>query len=219
MSEICDRIHRLANKLPRLRFPFNDADVPNNGIYILFEQNELAHGVDRIVRIGTHTGENQLCPRLKQHFLLEKKDRSIFRKNIGRALLAKSNDDFAAHWEKDLTTRAARDRFGATIDLSKQQAIESQVSQYIRNHFTFVVLNLSELSSLTTIESKLISTVSRCEDCQPSPNWLGHHSPVSKIRESGLWLVNGLYKTPYAEEDAHEVESLFESWSKEPRTK
>ena len=40
--------------------------------------------MDRIVRIGTHTGENQLRSRLMQHFVKENKNRSIFRKNIGR---------------------------------------------------------------------------------------------------------------------------------------
>ena len=54
---------------------------------VLFETGELAHGADRIVWVGTHTGSNEMPSRLKQHFLKENKDRSIFRKNIGRALL------------------------------------------------------------------------------------------------------------------------------------
>jgi hypothetical protein len=62
----------------------------------------------RIVRIGTHTGANQLCSRLKQHFLNEMKDRSIFRKNIGRCLLKQANDPFLEFWELDLTSHAAR---------------------------------------------------------------------------------------------------------------
>jgi len=77
-----------------LRFPFCEDQIPLNGIYILFEKGELAHNTDRIVRIGTHTGINQLRSRLKQHFIVENKDRSIFRKNIGRALLNKNHDDF-----------------------------------------------------------------------------------------------------------------------------
>jgi len=33
--------------------------------------------------------------RLLQHFVMENKDRSIFRKNIGRALLARAGDPYA----------------------------------------------------------------------------------------------------------------------------
>ena len=83
----CEEIHNLFNNTKRLKFPFNEEEIPLNGIYILFEKNEFAHNLDRIVRVGTHTGDNQLRARLNQHFVKENKDRSIFRKNIGRALL------------------------------------------------------------------------------------------------------------------------------------
>ncbi|MSP93707.1 MAG: hypothetical protein EXR00_00415 [Alphaproteobacteria bacterium] len=36
------------------------------------------------------------------------KDRSIFRKHVGRCLLAKSGDPLLAQWEIDLTTKASR---------------------------------------------------------------------------------------------------------------
>ena len=75
------------------------------GIKLLFEKGETAHGMDRIVRIGTHTGKNQLRSRLKQHFIKEDKDRSIFRKNIGRSLLNRDKDPFLEQWEIDLTSR------------------------------------------------------------------------------------------------------------------
>jgi len=44
-----------------------------------------------------------LCSRLKQHFAKENKDRSVFRKNIGRCILNKANDDYLTKWEWDLT--------------------------------------------------------------------------------------------------------------------
>lgn len=94
MSAVCRRVHEVIWKLPRHRFPFDDQDIPANGIYVLFEEGESGHGGDRIVRVGTHTGDNQLRSRLKQHFINENKDRSIFRKNIGRAILSKDSDPF-----------------------------------------------------------------------------------------------------------------------------
>ena len=81
-GKYCEEIHRLFNSLKRYRFPCVPEEIPLNGIYILFQKGEKAHGVDRIVRIGTHTGLNQLRSRLWQHFINENKDRSIFRKNI-----------------------------------------------------------------------------------------------------------------------------------------
>ena len=61
--------HNFFNGLKRFRFPFNERDIPLNGIYVLFEKGEKAHDCERIVRIGTHTGNNQLRSRLYQHFL------------------------------------------------------------------------------------------------------------------------------------------------------
>ena len=111
MSEICNEVHHLFNELERFRFPFDVDKIPSNGIYILFEVGEQAHGIDRIVRIGTHTGNNQLRSRLQQHVVKENKDRSIFRKNIGRALLNRTKDPFMEQWEWDLTTRKAKETY------------------------------------------------------------------------------------------------------------
>lgn len=196
---ICEALHEWANSLPALRFPFADATIPLNGIYVLFEQGELAHGTNRIVRVGTHTGSGQLRSRLHQHFLVENKDRSIFRKNIGRALLNRDHDPFLPIWELDRTSCIARDQ--QVIDLNRQSAIEADVSKYIQEHFTFIVFRVDEKARRLELESKIISTVSLCDGCQPSPQWLGLSSPKDKIRTSGLWLVNELYKEPLSSTD------------------
>ena len=109
MSRICNSLHHLFQERPLCRFPFEPNDIPQNGIYILFEQGEVAHGTNRIVRVGTHTGDKQLRSRLEQHFIKENKDRSIFRKNIGRAILNRDQDPYLERWELDLTTRQAKE--------------------------------------------------------------------------------------------------------------
>lgn len=81
-----------------------------NGVYILFEKNEFGHNGDRIVRIGSHTGNDNLVKRLEEHFLKENKDRSIFRKNIGRALLNKNSDSYLDIWDIDLTSKKSTNR-------------------------------------------------------------------------------------------------------------
>ena len=207
MSKECETIHILARNLKRHNFPFSESYIPLNGIYILFEKGEYDHGGERIVRVGTHTGENQLPSRLEQHFLNENKDRSIFRKNIGRSLLKQSNDPFLEFWELDLTTRKAKDKYSYLIDFEYQKSIESRVTQYIQCNFSFCVFEVNDKTKRLEIESKIISTVSWCENCDPSKNWLGNFSPKQKIAESGLWLVNELYKTPF---DVSSIEEFSE---------
>jgi len=205
VSAICERVHRLFTRLGRFAFPFDEHRIPRNGIYVLFEKGESGHGTDRTVRVGTHTGEDQLRSRLKQHFVQENKDRSIFRKNIGRALLHGDGDPFLEQWNLDLTTRKAKDEYASTIDWDKKNATEARVSQYIQGHFTFAVVEVADKARRLELESRLISTVSLCNDCGPSSTWLGLSSPKQKIRQSGLWLVNELYKQPVSEADLAEL--------------
>jgi hypothetical protein len=68
-----------------------------------------------VVRIGTHRDGN-FRSRIGEHFLLNESkmnftaenpaphERSIFRKNIGRALLNRAGDDYLKTWEIDFTT-------------------------------------------------------------------------------------------------------------------
>lgn len=208
MSKNCEELHKLFNNIKRFHFPFSPNEIPENGIYILFEKSEKAHGADRIVRIGTHTGINQLRSRLMQHFINENKDRSIFRKNIGRALLNKARDSFLEKWEIDLTTKESREKH-KDIDLIRQKAIETQVTKYLQDNFSFVVFQVDDKDKRLELESKIISTISLCEDCYPSENWLGLSSPKEKITKSGLWLVNELDKEPLSDSDMEELELII----------
>jgi len=205
---ICGDIHRILHQMPRLSFPFDVAMIPRDGIYVLFEKGETGHGGDRIVRVGTHTGERQLRSRLQQHFVKENKDRSIFRKNVGRAILHKGGDPFLTQWNLDLTTKAKKDQYAGTIDLMRKEETEKQVSAYIRSRFSFVVFGVPNKADRLRIESALISTVFQCEECQPSEAWLGRSSPLPKIVESGLWLVNELNKTPMTGFDVDALRAL-----------
>lgn len=202
----CEKLHILFNKMERHTFPFDNSKIPRNGLYILFEKGEKAHNADRIVRIGTHTGQDQLLSRLSQHFINENKDRSIFRKNIGRALLNKTKDPFLLQWEIDLTTAEAKQKFSDKIDFEKQQETEKQVSKFIQDNFSFIVFPIDDKEQRLRLESKIISTISSCEHCTPTENWLGNHSPKEKIRKGGLWLVNELWKEPLSEDEFIEVE-------------
>jgi hypothetical protein len=175
--------------------------IPSNGIYIMFEAGEIAHGSDRIVRIGTHTGEGQLRSRIFQHFENENKNRSIFRKNIGRCFLKRDGSQYAPIWELDTTTRAKKELYQNRIDHELEAEIETQISRYIQTNLSFCVLNVPLKEDRLYYEARLIGTVSNCAECVPSPDWLGLQSPVEKIRKSGLWQVMELFKSSLTEEE------------------
>ncbi len=71
MSARCKRLHELVLALPEVRWPFNPAALPRNGIYFFHEAGEMwGHGGEcpRIVRIGTHR-EGNFRSRMADHLL------------------------------------------------------------------------------------------------------------------------------------------------------
>ena len=214
LSNNCHELHHDLNTLPLHYHPFNVSDMPSDGIYILFEKGEHAHGTNRIVRVGTHTGTKQLRSRLKQHYIKENKDRSIFRKNIGRALLNKNHDPVLKEWDWDLTTRKAKEKYSHLVDFDYQHKIERQVTEYIQGNLFFVVISVADKKARLKLESRIISTVSNCSDCKPSLNWLGLYSPKPKIRDSGLWLENELYKASLTKDELFQLRELIKSDNK-----
>ena len=196
MSLICSQLHQFFNQLPRFVFPYNSQKIPQDGFYVLFERGEKSHGMDRIVHVGSHRGDNRLVLRLNEHFINENKDRSIFRKNIGRALLNKNRDPFLEQWEIDLTTRKSRERYAWQVDLHRQAEIESEVTIIIRSNFSFCVVPIGRRENRKHYVAGLIAAVAQCHQCRPSKSWLGRYSTKQKIRERGLWNVQYLYREP-----------------------
>jgi|LSQX01.2.fsa_nt_gb hypothetical protein len=209
MSDICGYLHILCHELPVQGFPLDMTLIPLNGVYIMFEAGEQGHDAERIVRVGSHTGLNQLPSRMQQHFLNENKDRSIFRKHVGRALLNRDGDPFIEQWNLDLTTSAAKKRHAGEVDFAKQKQVESRVTEYLQTNLRFVCFRVDEKDERLSWESRIISTVAQCTECGPSSDWLGLHAPNPKIRESGLWLVQGLSGQPITEEELWRLEEVL----------
>lgn len=209
MSKLCNELHIILNKLPRYSFPLEKDKIFKNGIYVLFEKEEYAHNVDRIVRIGTHNGDNNLYNRLKEHFINENKDRSIFRKNIGRAILNKNNDAYLDIWEIDFQERKNKELYGNKLDDNKQKGIEKKITKYIQKNLSFCLIEIPDRENRLYFESKLISTISLCDECKSSKKWLGNYSPKEKIAKSGLWLVNELYKEPFTKNELNKFISKY----------
>ncbi len=104
----CEKLYELFNSCKRYGYS-EIKEIPfKNGIYIVFEKGEHYKDYDRIVRVGTHDSPDRLKPRLKNHFVNENKDGSIFRKNIGLALLSRRNDEYINNWVLDTSKEKIR---------------------------------------------------------------------------------------------------------------
>lgn len=205
MSDACQYLHVSLSRLPRLKRE-DLAKVPKNGIYILFENGEVGHGGERIVRVGTHRGQNNLASRIREHLFTPNKDRSIFRKHVGRCLLAKEGDAFLTQWEIDLTTKASRELNGNKVDKVRLKEVENEVTRYMTENFSFAVLRFDTQAERLHYEECLLSTIFRCRDCGPSETWLGKSHPTSAVmRGCGLWNVQGLLGPVLALDEAQRV--------------
>jgi hypothetical protein len=209
MSHLCQWLHEQLEPLPLIKHPFNLNHLPTDGIYFFYETGETwSHGAlfPRIVRVGSCRKGN-FQNRISEHFLLNSSkmnytvdqaaphDRSIFRKNLGRALLNKANDPYLAVWNLDFTSAASRGTNKHLRDLIHEKKIEAEVTQLLREKFSFRFIkfdpNVPVMGS-TGFESNLIGTLARCQQCHQSPGWLGNYSPETKHHESGLWLYQHL---------------------------
>jgi hypothetical protein len=182
--------------LPIFKYPFDLKLLPNNGLYFFYEEGESSdhdNGINkpRIVRIGTHK-ENNFRSRISEHFLLNESkmkftktnqkasDRSIFRKNIGRALLNKRRDlDYLKVWEFDFTSGINRANHSHLRNIQKERDVESQITELLRNRFYFRFIPLEgqeKRMGKIGIESRLIGTVTSCKLCKASDYWLGKFS-------------------------------------------
>lgn len=192
MSEACLILHEYLSLLPKWGADFDTVALPKNGICVMFEKGESAHETSRIVHVGTHIEDDQLPRRLAEHFRREKKDRSIFRKHVGRAMLNRHGDPFLDVWNLDLTPRAMRDRYAGTIDWDRMAAVERSVTEYLAGNITFSVYPVNERIRRDGIKKAIIGTIASCPICGPSKEWLGNHHPDLQIVQSGLWNIQGM---------------------------
>lgn len=209
MRRPCQMLHELFAGLPRHTVDFDNSQIPLNGIYVMFQSGELAHGLDRIVRIGTHRGQDRLRKRLRQHFHNKRKDSSIFRKHVGRALLARSSDPFFEQWNLNLSTRKSCEKHMGDVDLARQEEVESEVSEYLAGNITFSVLEIFSKAERSKLKKSVLSTIAACGECRALIDWLGHHHPHPTIRNVGLWNIQGLKGMPMTEDEAGQFTKLL----------
>lgn len=211
MIDYAGELHLKLNRMKRYSFPFDKVfeEIPQNGIYVKFEKGEMVGNLDRIVRIGTDTGEDQLRSRLNQHFTDQNQRRSIFRKNIGRCLLNKKKSDYLKYWDLDYTSKVDKERNKNKINLDFEKEIENEISNYVKNNFSFCVFKVGSKEERLFWESKIIATIAQSKNSKPSENWLGNFSPKEKIRKFGLWQVQGLEKSILTYEEFETLDRII----------
>jgi hypothetical protein len=226
MSDLCQRVHEIVESTPLLRFPFDLESLPPETIYFMNEHGEAwGHGgvKPRIVQIGTQRNGN-FSARLIEHFALNErmmdfddecsipKDRSILRKTIGRALLARVGDPYIEVWNRDFTTKAERDRSRRERDITKEKELELEITNLLREHFSLRYLTVPDEEhrmGKTSITRRLIATIAQCGCCVASPSWLGRNSPSQAIAHSGLWQVQYTSGAVISESDFDYLEGLI----------
>jgi hypothetical protein len=172
---------------------------PQMGVYFFFEDGEHRSscvGMDRVVRVGTHTvsagSKTTLWHRLRTHRggadLSGNHRGSIFRLHVGTALLAKSRR------ESSVPTWAQGQSASREIRES-EGALEKEVSTFIGD-MSLLWLAIGDEAGATSdrsyIERNSIALLSGSTGPidLPTPRWLGRHSAREPIRRSGLWNVN-----------------------------
>lgn len=229
----CEWLHSRLETLPLISFPFSLEGLPLNGIYFFYEEGEVVKNSEnskRIVRIGTHKGDN-FRNRISEHYLFNEKkmlfnamqpapkDRSIFRKHIGRALLNedKDNRDYLDVWDIDFLKRIKREKFGYRRDIDKEKKLEEKITRILRNLFSFrfiIIKDQNDRMGSKGLEKALIGTVANCSHCYASSEWLGRHSPKKKIRDSGLWQIQHLKADGLTDDQQHIIEVAIEATEK-----
>ena len=175
-SSDCQWLHEQIERLPLIKYPFDLEKLPDDGIYFFYEDGETwGHGGSkhRIVRIGAHRSGN-FKSRINDHFVFDKnkmdfnakrpapKERSIFRKNIGRALLNKEQSNYLKIWEIDFTDRESRDTRSHLRNIALEKKVEGQISNLLREKFSFRYIAVENEMGGEGLEGRLIGNVDQC---------------------------------------------------------
>ena len=131
--------------------------------------------MERIVRVGTHIKQDNFQKRIRCHYN-GNKNGSVFRKHLGGAIIARDNqnDPRLSSW------LAKGTNFPET---------EGRVNELLRKDFGFRRVRVDDPNERLRFEKCLIATLSGCEYCRHSANWLGIHAKDPRIEQSGLWNI------------------------------
>lgn len=176
---------------------------PDRGVYFFFHPDETREPSNqlRVTRIGTHAvsegSSTSLWDRLRTHRGAQRGTYegggnhrgSVFRKRVGEAIIERDGlQDEYPEWGVGSSA-------GRELRLEELE-MERRVSEYIRD-LPFLWVDVDDEpgpdSDRAYIERNAIALVSNLNEESLDPRdeeWLGHHSPVTDIEQSGLWNIN-----------------------------
>lgn len=207
-SNTCVELHKILNSSRRYDYTNIDSIPFTNGIYVMFERGEKYNGIDRVVRVGTHIEDGGLIDRIREHYILENKNRSIFRKHLGLALLYKDRDPYTNIWNADTSKNNIIEHYKAQIDEVKELNLEKRITRHINSSITFTCIPINSREERLRFEEGILTTLNKASDFKPSQQWLGLNSPISNISKKGLWNAGGLTGIELQKEDIEVVRHL-----------
>ena len=79
----------------------------------------------------------------------------------------------------------------------------------MRESFTFRVFPVGAKEERLRLEEAIIATLNQTDDFKASRGWLGGSSPEREIRESGMWLKQGLDAEPLTDAEMIRLSQLI----------
>jgi hypothetical protein len=176
---------------------------PDRGVYFFFHPDETRESSNqlRVTRIGTHAvsegSSTSLWDRLRTHRGAQRGTYegggnhrgSVFRKRVGEALIQREG------LEEEYPEWGIGSSAGRELRLDELE-MERRVSEYVRG-LPFLWVDIDDEPSPNSdrayIERNAIALVSNYDKESIDPRregWVGHHSPVTDIEQSGLWNIN-----------------------------
>lgn len=203
-----ERLHILFNNLKKFTYPYDETQISKNGIYILFENGEYFKGLDRVVRIGSHTGNNRLFTRINEHYIKDDHRDSIFRKHLGRCFLTiNKRTDYIDNWDLKIKKRVDKEKNYNRINWKLEKEYEQLITKYIRTNFSFIVIpNLTNENERLRLEKGLIATLAQAIEKTSSEDWLGNYHPDKKVINYKLWNIHHLLGTQLTEREIEFIE-------------
>ncbi len=207
---ICKRLHEVLNSGLRFGCKSGDYTYPDriiqNGIVVMYEKGEKAHGDDKVVAVLCHRDQNGVLTLLNRQFVLEDSFNGTLRKHIGMCILNRDEHPYLRVWRTMPSISTSVESLTSLRDMDFETVLEKQITQYVQDHMSFTLINVDDVQARFDLRDRLFWTVRNCDECGPSPDWLGLQSPLPGIRESGLWEyhLGGYINT---EENVNYVES------------
>ncbi|SHF17529.1 DUF6884 domain-containing protein [Clostridium fallax] len=204
----CYLLHKIFNSMKKYSFSNVDKIKVKNGIYVILDKYQYYCGMNRIVKVGTHINQGRLKNRLLDYASNKNKSSSIFRKNIGRAMLNAYNDPYISIWNIDFNIDKNKKQYSNLRDKKKEREIENYIDDYMKKYLQIVCFEVINKPLRLRLEEGIISTLNKEKSFKDSINWYGKYRAIPKMNSNELWIAKELIGEPLSYEEVDFIGSL-----------